>query len=337
MPAGSVSIPPSPTSHIPEGTRACVLVILLSLFAAPLSIAWPAGLQRGPGQEPITPIPEPPAQNPQRLALGEELFHDRRLSHGNTHSCAACHDMQTNGAGTSAHDATPEGKPLALNTPTVFNAALSFRLNWEGNFRLLEAHTEHTLGNPDILASSVEEVLTKLRGDPQMVKQFHRAYGRGPNREALLDAIATYERSLLTPGSRFDRWLEGDAAAITPEELSGYELFKSLGCISCHQGVNLGGNLFQRHGIFHPLGSPQPELLRVPSLRNVAVTPPYFRDGSAKSLPEAVKAMGYTQLDRVLNEQQVADITAFLNTLTGAYRGRSVTPPAKTVQPAVPP
>src|SRR6185369_7213741 len=111
-----------------------------------------------------------------------------------------------------------------------------------------------------------------------------------------------------------------------PDELSGYELFKSLGCISCHQGVNVGGNLFQRHGIFRPLGSPEPELVRVPSLRNVATTPPYFHDGSASTLSEAVKAMGVAQLDRMLTDPQVAAIVAFLDTLTGTYQGRAVRP-----------
>ena len=174
--------------------------------------------------------------------------------------------------------------------------------------------------------------MSKLRADPEAVTQFRDAYGREPDAAAVLDAIVTFERSLVTPGSRFDRWLKGEADAITPEELSGYQVFKSLGCIACHQGVNVGGNLFQRHGIFHPLGSPEPEMLRVPSLRNVATTPPYFHDGSVLTLPEAVKAMGMAQLDRVLTEQQITAIVAFLNTLTGVYRDRAVRPP--TVAPS---
>jgi cytochrome c peroxidase len=127
---------------------------------------------------------------------------------------------------------TPGGGSIALNTPTVFNASLNFRLNWEGNFRSLEDHAKQTLSNPAIMASSADEVVSKLRADPESVKQFRDAYGREPDVATLLDAIATYERSLVTPGSRFDRWLAGEAAAITPEELSGYQLFKSLGCIS---------------------------------------------------------------------------------------------------------
>ena len=178
------------------------------------------------------------------------------------------------------------------------------------------------------MASNVDETVGKLRADPEMVRQFRDAYGREPDVAAVLDAIATYERSLVTPESRFDRWLAGEADAITPDELSGYQVFKSLGCITCHQGVNVGGNLFQRHGIFHPLGSPEPVLVRVPSLRNVATTAPYFHDGSAPTLPEAVKAMGIAQLDRVLTDQQIAAVVAFLHTLTGTYRDQAVRPAA---------
>jgi cytochrome c peroxidase len=141
------------------------------------------------------------------------------------------------------------------------------------------------------------------------------------DRTGLLDAIATYERSLLTPGSRFDRWLGGDAAALSAEEQHGYELFKSLGCVSCHQGVNVGGNLYQRHGIFHPLASPKPEILRVPSLRNVATTASYFHDGSAATLDDAVRKMAAAQLDLDLPDPQIQAIVAFLKTLTGNYRG----------------
>ena len=171
------------------------------------------------------------------------------------------------------------------------------------------------------MASSADEVVSKLRADPEMVRQFRDAYGREPDAAAVLDAIATYERSLVTPGSRFDRWLAGEAARSRRRSCPAISVFKSLGCITCHQGVNVGGNLFQRHGIFHPLGSPEPVLLRVPSLRNVATTAPYFHDGSASTLPEAVKAMGIAQLDRELTDQQIAAIVAFLNTLTGTYRG----------------
>ncbi len=301
-------------------------MLTLIWLAAPPAAAQSPTLQPRQSQEPIKPIPAPSVQGSQRLALGEQLFRDVRLSHDNTRSCSSCHNTQRNGATANAHDTTPQGQPLPLNTPTVFDAALSFRVNWEGNFRTLEEQAEASLSNPEILASSVEEVLGKLQADRRIVAQFREAYGREPDRASLLDAIATYERSLVTPGSRFDLWLAGDAAAITPDELSGYQLFKSIGCIACHQGVNIGGNLFQRHGIFHPIGSPEPEWLRVPSLRNVATTEPYFHDGSVATLPKAVKEMAYAQLDRTLTEQQIAAIVAFLNTLTGSYRGQTVMP-----------
>jgi cytochrome c peroxidase len=201
---------------------------------------------------------------------------------------------------------------------------MSFRLNWEGNFRTLEAQAESSLENPANMATSVDEVLARLNPDQEVTNQFEAAYGHAPDRASLLDAIATFERSLLTPGSRFDRWLEGDTGALTDEELSGYQLFKSFGCISCHQGGNIGGNLYQRHGIFHPLASPQPEILRVPSLRNVATLAPYFHDGSAPTLEDAVRKMALAQLDRTMSDQQVAAIVAFLNTLTGTFRGAPV-------------
>jgi cytochrome c peroxidase len=232
--------------------------------------------------------------------------------------------MRTSGADSNRHDRALDGSKLPLNTSTIFNAALSFRLGWEGKFRTLETQAEAALESPQGMGASIHEVLRKLSADPQTRRQFGAAYGRAPDRASLLDAIATYERSLVTPGSRFDRWLGGDAAALSAEEQNGYQLFKSLGCVSCHQGVNVGGNLFERHGIFHPLASPKPEILRVPSLRNVATTPPYFHDGSASTLHDAVRKMANAQLDRTLSDQQIEAIVAFLNTLTGTYRGAPV-------------
>jgi cytochrome c peroxidase len=278
------------------------------------------------GAEPITSIPLPAGLEPRRVALGDQLFHDPRLSHDNNLSCGSCHDTSTNGASANDRDRGANGSLLPFNTPTVFNAALNFRLTWEGNVRTLESEADGGLRNPAIMGSSAEEAVAKISADAAMAQRFRDAYGRAPDAAALLDAIATYERSLLTPGSRFDRWLAGETSAISPEELSGYQLFNSLGCISCHQGVNVGGNLFQRHGIFRAVGTPEPELVRVPSLRNVAATAPYFHDGSAATLNEAVRQMGLAQLDRVVTDSQVGSIVAFLGTLSGTYRGRLVMP-----------
>jgi cytochrome c peroxidase len=319
MPASSHSL--RLTAIAPGASRsiARLVLIVLTLCAAGQSIAQAPASQRRADQEPITPIPLPQVQDPRQVALGDRLFHDPRLSHDNTRSCGSCHDTSTNGATASR----PNG--VKLNIPTVFNAALNFRLNWEGDLRTLESQVAQTLGKPDTMGSSVEEALHKLRADPDVARQFREAFGHEADSAGLLGAIATYERTLLTPGSRFDRWLGGETNAITAEEFAGYQSFKSLGCISCHQGVNVGGNMFQRHGIFHPLASPEPEIVRVPSLRNVAVTPPYFHDGSAATLSQAVKAMGYAQLDRTLTDDQTQAIVAFLNTLTGAYLGKPVT------------
>jgi cytochrome c peroxidase len=309
---------------------ASLLLALIYLTATAVAAAQSPNIQTRPGREPITPIPAAAVADPRRLALGEKLFVDPRLSGNSTHSCSTCHDLRANGATPNRLDRTPEGAPLPFNTLTIFNAALSFRLNWEGKFRSLEEQNERLLINPAIMASSPDEVLSKLRADPEMVRQFRDAYGREPDIAALLDALATYERSLVTPGGRFDRWLNGETDAITPKELSGYQQFKSLGCISCHQGVNVGGNLYQKQGVFQPLASPEPAVVRVPSLRNVATTPPYFHDGSAPTLAEAVKAMGVAQLDRVLTDQQISAIVAFLHTLTGTYQGQEIRPATAT-------
>jgi cytochrome c peroxidase len=304
--------------------RCLTLLLVITATAAAASQPEIPDLQAPADQEPISSVPAPPVADPLKLAIGELLFADPRLSRDGSRACSSCHDLGTNGADGNRHDKAFDGSDLLFNTSTVFNAALSFRLGWEGRYRTLEAQTEALLENIGPMGTTVAGVVGKLSADPGMTRRFGEAYGHGPDRASLLDAIATYERSLLTPGSRFDQWLDGDAAALSIEEQNGYQLFKSLGCVSCHQGVNVGGNLFQRHGIFHPLASPKPEILRVPSLRNVAITPPYFHDGSAPTLDEAVRRMAAAQLDRALSDQQVEAIVAFLSTLTGTYRGTSL-------------
>jgi cytochrome c peroxidase len=274
--------------------------------------------------EPITPIPAPPSIDPLKVKLGERLFGDPRLSHDNSRSCLSCHDLNTNGASTKSQDVGLDGSSLPFNTLTVFNATLNFRFGWEGKIRTVESDVKAALENPQIMGGSISELAEKLTADPDMSRDFTAAYGGGPDAENILDAIASFERTLVTPDSRFDRWLAGDAASLSANELDGYRLFKSLGCVSCHQGVNVGGNLFERHGIFHPLASPKPEILRVPSLRNVAATPPYFHDGSAPTLDDAVRKMGLAQLNSTLTDQQVKEIVAYLQTLTGKYRGASI-------------
>ena len=310
------------------------LALLLGACLAPLLLTrgapaqTPSMLSSTPSvQEPVTPIPPPEAADPRQLALGESLFVDHRLSHDGRLACSSCHDTHTNGAGSPVQGKAHADMNAAFDIPTVFNAALSFRLNWEGNRRSLQAQAESSLQDRGGMATSIDEVLGKLKTDSNMVNQFNLAYGHAPDRASLLDAIEVYEKSLVTPGSRFDRWLSGETTALSPKEQDGYRLFKSLGCASCHQGVNIGGNLFEKTGIFRPLTSMQPRILRVPSLRNVATTPPYFHDGSAPTLDDAVRRMAAAQLDQSLSDTQIDLIVAFLHTLTGTYRGAPITGP----------
>jgi cytochrome c peroxidase len=298
----------------------CGVLTAVAIAQAPPRVSDSSSTGAVADEEPIVPIPQPPAADPLKLALGERLFNDWRLSGSGKLACSSCHDIRTNGAGGKAM----RGGSDPFDTLTIFNASLNFRLNWEGNFSSLAEQAESSLENPVNLHTSADEVVQKLNADADVVGLFIAAYGRPPERDNFLDALVTFEQSLLTPGSRFDRWLGGDSSALTADELDGYRLFKSFGCISCHQGVNVGGNLFERQGVFRQLVARPPETVRVPSLRNVAATAPYFHDGSASTLEEAVRRMAAAQLDRTLTEQQVASLVAFLQTLTGNYRGAPV-------------
>jgi cytochrome c peroxidase len=325
--AGDYSSPPSPRVRHPFWLTWLCLALLSVATSAPAQIPDLSATVPPPAAdpEPITPIPPAPAADPLKLALGERLFEDHRLSHDGTLACVSCHDTHSNGADSGRYTTARDGSKLPFAILTVFNAASSFRLNWEGNYRTLESQTQSSLENPANMGTSVAEVLANLNADPVTVQEFRAAYGHSADRESLLDAIATYERSLVTPGGRFDQWLAGDGHALTPKELAGYRLFSSLGCISCHQGVNVGGNLFARLGVFHHLASSRSVILRVPSLRNVATLAPYFHDGSAPTLADAVRRMGMAQLDRSLSDQQIDSIVAFLGTLTGKFHGTTVT------------
>ena len=300
-------------------------------------------LAEGIDSEPITPVPAAEALDPAKIELGRRMFHDVRLSRGDRVSCASCHDLARGGDDGRARSETNDGRPSDFNASTVFNAALNARLNWRGNFRTLTEQNEAVLLDPRLMNATWPELLAKLRAGADYRAAFKALYG-GPEREHVLDALATFQRSLLTPDARFDRYLRGERDAITAEEARGYQLFKAYGCIACHQGVNVGGNLFQRFGVFYDpfaargnagaadLGrytitgrEDDRKVFRVPSLRNVAVTSPYFHDGSAASLAEAVDIMARSQLGRELPRDDIDLIIRFLRTLTGVYRGQSLT------------
>ena len=310
---------PSWPLHRIRTVSLCILILLGGAAVAQTSPKSESQDNLIADQEPIAPIPPPPPADPRKLALGERLFSDSRLSGDGKLSCSSCHDIRSNGASPNKDSVS---RPF--DTLTVFNAALNFRLNWEGNYRTLAAHIESSLENPRNMHTSADEVVERLNADPEMVRQFRAAYGSAPNRDSFLDAMVTFEKSLVTPGARFDRWLAGDSSALSARERDGYRLFKWLGCSACHQGVNVGGNLFERQGVFHPLVKAGPEAVRVPSLRNVATTAPYFHDGSAATLQDAVRRMAAAQLDRTLTDEQIELLVGFLQTLTGNYRGAPV-------------
>jgi cytochrome c peroxidase len=303
------------------GLAFAVLVALIAPLCA--GSAAPRSPQRT--GEPITPIPPPPREDPARGRLGELLFSDPRLSGSGTRACSSCHDLATNGADGRSRGLSADGTDLPVNTLTVFNAGLSFRNNWAGDRRSLEDLAVASIKSPRIMAGDFDLIVQRLRADPAMTKAFARAYAGPPDGARVVDALATFERTLVTPNSRFDAWLRGDNAALSASELQGYELFKSIGCVSCHQGVNMGGNLFQRSGVFHPVTGDSSRRMRVPSLRNVAATAPYFHDGSAPTLEAAIRTMGRAQLDRTLTPVEIAEIAAFLRAQNGQFRGRLVT------------
>jgi cytochrome c peroxidase len=295
-------------------------------------------------EEPITPVQLPERLDAAKVRLGEQLFRDPRLSGGNVIACSGCHRLEADGADGQALSAGIDGRPLEFNTPTIFNAATSFRLNWRGNFRTLEEENDSVLLNPRIMNTSWKELVAKLRADRDYAKEFAAIYGGGAERASVLDALATFQRSLVTPDARFDKWLRGEPNALSPDEERGYRLFAAYGCIACHQGRNVGGNLFQKFGIFRDPFSRRTEsaadlgrfaltgdaadrhVFRVPSLRNVAATAPYFHDGSTASLDQAVRIMARNQLGRELPDADVTLIVRFLDTLTGEYQGRSLAP-----------
>lgn len=268
--------------------------------------------------EPIYPVAPARRLDSRKVAFGRLLFEDSRLSSDGLVSCLSCHNTRANGSASQLRN--------RFDIPTVFNAALNPMLGWQGTHRSLEQQALATLRTTMSPAGSNPErsVGDRLRRDRELNETARRLYGRDLDFAIIADAIATYERTLLTPDSRFDRWVEGESAALGGQARRGYERFKRLGCASCHQGRNVGGNMLQRHGVFRPLAAPYPEILRVPSLRNVAETAPYFHDGSTPNLALAIKRMAASQLDVDLGEKDIADIEAFLRSLTGQYEGRPV-------------
>ena len=307
------------------------LLILAAAGLAALLLA--AGVH---AEEPINPIPETVDVNPFKVELGRSLFHDTILSKDETVACASCHELASGGDDGLRVSVGIDGREGPINSPTVFNVAFNFKQFWDGRARDLEAQIDGPIQNPLEMGNLWPDVVTRLYQDDGYAAQFNALYPDGINRGNVKNAIAEFMKSLITPNSRFDRWLKGDERALTALEKHGYALFKDYGCSSCHQGANVGGNMFQVFGVLNDYFRKRGDItdadlgrynvtgneedrhsFKVPSLRMAAHTAPYLHDGSAATLRDAVDAMFEFQLGREAPDEDKDAIVAFIKTLAG--------------------
>ena len=295
--------------------------------------------------EPVRPVDTYIEYDPAKAELGFDLFHDTRLSVDNTVSCASCHDLATAGVDNHQYSHGVNDLMGGVNAPTVFNAVYNFVQFWDGRAATLAAQAAGPPLNPvEMASSSFDEIIAKLQADKAFAKKFNAVYPDGMTEANLTDAIEHFERTLITPGSRFDKWLMGDDSALTADELEGYELFKKYDCATCHAGKNLGGLSYELMGLRrHYFAERGLELteedngryketknerdrhrFKVPGLRNVEHTWPYYHDGTRHTLEEAVLDMGKYQSGVDLAQAEVDKITAYLKALTGEYKGKPV-------------
>jgi len=322
------------------GVLLAVIVALLVrqvMRVYPSSLTFPNRVQASPVNEPIQPIPLHIDLDEKKVALGEKLFRDVRLSGNQKYACISCHGFDTGGVDRMARSPNSKGKFTAVNTPTVFNSGFNFKLNWDGRDDNLRVNVDSSI---KAMGGKWEEIISMLQNSPDYAQVFAKTYPDGMTKDSVMDAIATFEQSLYTPNSRFDQFLRGNSNALTPGEKQGYNLFKDYGCVSCHQGINVGGNMFQKFGVlgdyfadrgnvskadwgrFNVTGQEKDRyIFRVPSLRNVELTPPYFHDGTAKTLEHEIAVMAQYQLGRPLTSEQIDLIIQFLKTLTKKYEG----------------
>ncbi|AKF25941.1 cytochrome B6 [Sulfurovum lithotrophicum] len=278
---------------------------------------------------PIKPLPQSVKADWKKVPLGQKLFFDPHLSADGTVSCASCHDLEKGGDDGLKYSVGVSGKKGNINAPTVYNAVFNFRQFWDGRAEDLKAQVFGPIENPVEMNMTMAQTVDKLKKDPMYVSEFARIYSDGITQENVADAIAEYEKTLITPNAPFDRYLKGKQGAISREAEEGYKLFTSKGCIICHNGVNVGGNFYNKFGIFKDANSSSlgrfnitkreedKYVFKVPSLRNVALTAPYMHDGRARTLQEAVGIMSEHQLGRYITEDEIRKIVAFLESLTG--------------------
>jgi cytochrome c peroxidase len=285
-----------------------------------------------PRAEPVSPLVAATITEPAKVELGKKLFFDPRLSRSGFISCNSCHNLSMGGSDNLRTSIGHNWQQGPINSPTVLNSSLSVAQFWDGRAADLQEQAGGPIANPGEMASTHLLAVDVLRSIPGYVAEFKAVFGSEEiNIERITAAIAEFEATLVTPDSRFDRWLLGDDAALTAQELTGYTLFKQSGCVACHNGAALGGTSFQRMGVIEPYRTDNPALgraavtgkdedrfsFKVPTLRNVELTYPYFHDGAAQTLDDAVKIMGRLQLGRTYSDEETAQIVAFLRTLTG--------------------
>jgi cytochrome c peroxidase len=290
-------------------------------------------------KEPITPIVAPAHLNKEKIALGKALFFDERLSKNNEISCASCHQLTTNGADDKAPSDGVEGQKTTAKTPTVYNAVFNIRQTWSGARIDLFDQVDAPITNPKEHGTTWAKVIAKLSADKELAAKFKRVYHSPISQQNIQHAIAEFEQSLVTTNAPFDRWLQGDQNAIDRKTKQGYRLFKSYGCISCHQGRNVGGNMFSKIGhfgdYFQDRGGEITEtdlgrymvtknpydkhVFKVPSLRLSSLQTHFFHDGSQNDLSDAIRVMAKYQLGRSIPEQDIQSIRAFLASLVGHH------------------
>jgi cytochrome c peroxidase len=291
-----------------------------------------AGVLNAKDRELIDPIKPAKVTDAALVELGKKLYFDPRLSKSGFISCNSCHNLSMGGTDNIKTSIGHNWTKGPINAPTVLNSSLNVAQFWDGRAADLKEQAGGPIANPGEMASSHTLSVHILQSIPGYVADFKKVFGSDKvDIDKVTKAIAAFEETLVTPNSRFDKWLKGDKKAITEQELAGYNLFKSTGCIACHNGPAVGGNTFQKMGIVEPYkattgGDGRSAVTgkdadrfnyKVPTLRNVELTYPYFHDGEAATLKEAVDVMGRLQLGRKFTEDENAKIVAFLHTLTG--------------------
>ncbi|MDY0328413.1 MAG: cytochrome c peroxidase [Arcobacteraceae bacterium] len=276
----------------------------------------------------IIPIPQTLEYDKAKATLGEKLFFDTILSKDNTISCFSCHNIFTNGADTKKVSTGINNQSGITNVPTLFNAIFNFRQNWNGSAKTLANQAKGPITNPIEMGHNFKELISILE-QSSYNQEFKRIFGDGITEDNLVDVLAEFQKRLITPNSQLDKYLMGDENALTQDQKDGYELFQSKGCISCHNGINIGGQLYSRFGMIKLINNENFGLynvtkeeedrfyFKVPSLRNVELTPPYFHDGSADNLFSAVEIMLRYQVGRDTSSKEILKIVEFLKSLNG--------------------